>query len=151
MISLLNVVAVYQAVRYVRELCREAKQYPEPIVFSDLPTEAASELKATETVVDETVLKGNTPDVYLIVTGECAGFIPGQDEQGSIPDAAEGEPHRKSTGRTGVDKDCSTGSPIMEQPHPGKKPRASKKRTRLRQTIPRFTIVEPTLVNVEFR
>lgn len=155
MFSLLKVVAVFQAVRYVHELCREAEQYREQPKTSEAPTVVEVVEVVVEPVVDDghtpAVVQGNTPDVYQIGTGECAGSIPGQDVPGFIPEAAEGDDLRKSTGRIGVDEDCSTGSPALEQRGRKKKPRPPKKRSRLRQEIPRFVSVEPTLISVEIQ
>jgi hypothetical protein len=152
MISLLKVVAVYRAVRYVHELCREAEQYQVQPKVTVAPTVVDV---VVPPVVDDGIepepQQGNTPDVNLIGTGECAGSIPGHDEPGFIPDAVEGVPLRKSAGRIGVDEDCSTGSPALEQRGIKKKPRSPKKRARLRQEIPRFVSVEPTLISVEIR
>jgi hypothetical protein len=145
----LKVAAAYQAVRFTMELCREAKQLKakpvavEPIVVA---TPAQPDSGSLPTVMQE-----NTPDLNQVGVSDSAGSIPGYDDQGSIAEVAEGDSLRKSTGRIGVDEDCSAGSPTVEQQHSKKKPRPPSKRSRIRQTIPRFTIVEPTLVNLEFR
>jgi hypothetical protein len=141
----LKVAAAYQAVRFTMELCREAKQLKAQArpVEPTPPSENSGHLVMPE--------KENTLDVNKIGVSSSAGSIPGYDDPGFIPEAVEGDSLGKSTGRIGVDKDCSAGSPIVEQQHSKKKPRARKKRARIRQAIPRFTIVEPTLVSVEIR
>lgn len=145
----LKVAAAYQAVRFTMELCREAKQLKakakpvEPVVVAIPPCVDSDLLIMPE--------KQNTLDLNEVGVSSSAGSIPVHAESGFIPEAVEGDSLGKSAGRIGVDKDCSTGSSLMEQQRPKKKPRASKKRARIRQAIPRFTIVEPTLVSVEIR
>ncbi|MNF25527.1 hypothetical protein D3C85_289630 [compost metagenome] len=143
---LLKVVAAYQAVRLVVELCHEAKhQTAEPTVpqtVTIIPNRDSGHLTA--------VKKENTSDVNKVGVSACAGSIPVTAVSGFIPTTAEeGDTFRKSTGRIGVEEDCSTGSPAMEQRHRKKKRRSPKKRANLREEVPRFTIVEPTLVSVE--
>ena len=143
---LLKVVAAYQAVRLVVELCHEARSLTakptvtQPVVI--IPNRDSGHLTA--------VKKENTLDANKVGVSACAGSIPVTAVSGFIPTVVEeGDSFRKSTGRIGVDKDCSTGSPLMEQRRGKKKRGSSKKRTGLREEIPRFTIVEPTLVSVE--
>jgi hypothetical protein len=150
---LLKVVAAYQAVRHVAECCREAKcetakadvvaPAPQAVVITEvIPPQDSGYLTAVE--------KENTPDANKVGVSACAGSIPVAALSGFIPTAVEeGDSFRKSTGRIGVDKDCSTGSPLMEQRRRKKKRRSPQKRASLREEIPRFTIVEPTLVSVE--
>lgn len=141
----LKVAAAYQAVRFTMELCREAKQLKakvEPVV---VPT------PVVDSGIVESANKENTPDANQLGVSCPTVSIPVNAVSGFIPEAAEGDNLGKSARRIGVDKDCSAGSSIVEQQHSKNKPRASKKRTRIRQAIPRFTIVEPTLVSVEIR
>ena len=129
-------------------LCREAQQIEQQTALSESPAEVAPVVDSGNLELAE---KENTLDSNKVGVSVLAGSIPVSDAPGFIPAAVEETDPRKFTGRIGVDRDCSAGSPPVEQQRGKKKHRPGKKRPRFRETLPRFTIVEPTLVNVEFR
>lgn len=118
-------------------------------------------VKATEAITADFLLcegtgylpvsmKENTSHSNHIGVSALAGSIPGCEEPGFIPSATEGDAFRKSTGRIGVDKDCSTGSPLKEQRRGKKKRRQTKARSKLHKELTTIVAVEPILVNVSF-
>ncbi len=155
--TLLKVMTVIVAVHRVVKASRRHKAVKAEVVT---PRKVSVVNVNHDTVITETyqsgsenepdcgVVKENTSDQYGIGVSVLAGSIPPFVAPAFIPGVV-GEPFRKSSRRVGVDEDCSTSSPELEQ-RLGNENRQTEERSENNPTIITIPEIEPTLVSAGY-